>query len=49
MTVTHNSLPAGNSQAAPTPLNGSGRVPVATTVVLFVIVVGLLTFIAIVP
>lgn len=48
MTMTTDSVPAGNSQPTPLPIVDSGRVPVATTFVLFAIVLGLLAFIAIV-
>ncbi|MBL8859938.1 MAG: hypothetical protein JNL28_15630 [Planctomycetes bacterium] len=48
MTTTTDSIPAGNSQPTPATIADSGRVPVATTVVLFAIVLGLLAFIAIV-
>ena len=47
MPMTTDSIPAGNSQPTPLTLADSGRVPVATTFVLFAIVLGLLAFIAI--
>jgi hypothetical protein len=48
MTATQPRAPSGASAPLPIQGPGSGRVPVATTLVVFAIVVGLLAYIAIV-
>lgn len=48
MTATQPHVPTGASPPLPIPESGSGRAPVATTIVVFTIVVGLLAYIALV-